>query len=327
MSSGAGFTIFCNIPLPPAARDQLVAGLAQDRLVWAESMAPTNLFTGKPDPALVGAEIAFGQPEANQCASLPGLRYVHLSSAGYTPFDPPAIRNAFAGRAAILCNSSSVFSEPCAQHVLALMLADTRRLGEAFDNQRGPRGWPKKSLREDSRLLRGQTVLIAGLGAIGLRLAELLAPFGLEIVGVRRSPRGNEPIWTVPLADLDAQLPAADFVINLFPGSAETHRLFDAARFARMKPGSVFINIGRGTTVDQDALMQALTNGTLSAAYLDVTDPEPLPSDHGLWRARNCHITPHAAGGHRDEPDRLVTHFLANLARFRARQPLRDRVY
>jgi phosphoglycerate dehydrogenase-like enzyme len=88
----------------------------------------------------------------------------------------------------------------------------------------------------------------------------------------------------------------------------------------------VFLNIGRGTTVDQDALVSALTGGVMAAAYLDVTEPEPLPADHPLWAAPNCIITPHSAGGHVDEPARLVAHFLDNLTRFRAGQPLRDRV-
>jgi phosphoglycerate dehydrogenase-like enzyme len=93
-----------------------------------------------------------------------------------------------------------------------------------------------------------------------------------------------------------------------------------------MKPGAIFYNIGRGTTVDQAALAEALGSGRLSAAYLDVTDPEPLPPEHPLWTTPNCVITPHTAGGHSDEWDRLVDHFLANLRRHEAAEPLLDRV-
>ena len=93
-----------------------------------------------------------------------------------------------------------------------------------------------------------------------------------------------------------------------------------------MKPGAVFYNIGRGTTVDQDALGEALRSGRLRAAYLDVTDPEPLPPEHPLWTTPNCVITPHTAGGHDNEWTRLVQHFLANLRRHEAGQPLLDRV-
>jgi phosphoglycerate dehydrogenase-like enzyme len=93
-----------------------------------------------------------------------------------------------------------------------------------------------------------------------------------------------------------------------------------------MKSDAVFYNIGRGQTVDQAALAEALNGGRLAGAYLDVTDPEPLPAGHALWTARNCYITPHTAGGHEDEFERLVRHFLENLARYERGEPLRDRV-
>ena len=93
-----------------------------------------------------------------------------------------------------------------------------------------------------------------------------------------------------------------------------------------MKPGAIFYNIGRGTTVDQTALLNALKSGRLSAAYLDVTDPEPLPKDHPLWSVPNCYITPHTAGGHAEEFERLATHFLNNLKRFEEGKALVDRV-
>ena len=110
------------------------------------------------------------------------------------------------------------------------------------------------------------------------------------------------------------------------PASPETDRFFSADAFARLKPSAIFYNIGRGTTVDQQALATALTTGRLAAAYLDVTDPEPLPSDHFLWKAPNCHITPHTAGGHAEEFLDSVRHFLENLKRFQSGQPLIDRI-
>ncbi|HEY0711796.1 MAG TPA: NAD(P)-dependent oxidoreductase, partial [Polyangia bacterium] len=154
----------------------------------------------------------------------------------------------------------------------------------------------------------------------------LLAPFGLDVVGFRRRPTGSEPVKTLPLDQVDDHLPRADYVIDLLPGAPETNRFFTATRLRAIKPGGVFLNIGRGTTVDQDALVGALTGGVLGGAYLDVTEPEPLPIDHPLWTAPNCTITPHTAGGHADETERLVAHFLDNLARHTAGQPLRDRV-
>lgn len=322
----APLVVWCNLPLQPRLRDALATGLGQHQVLWATNIAPTNLFTGRPDPALADADIAFGQPEASQCAELARLRWVHLSSAGYAPFDPPAVRSAFAARSAALSNSSSVFAEPCAQHLLAFLLSQGRLLPQALANQLGPHGWPKAAMRTGSRLLRGQTVLLVGMGNIAHRLCQLLAPFELEIMGFRRTPSGDEAVPTFVLGELERHLPRADHVIDLLPGSASTSRFFNAARFALMKPGALFANIGRGTTVDQEALIHALHDRPLGAAYLDVTDPEPLPPEHPLWTTPRCYITPHSAGGHGDEPDRLLAHFLANFARWGRGESLRDRI-
>jgi phosphoglycerate dehydrogenase-like enzyme len=127
-------------------------------------------------------------------------------------------------------------------------------------------------------------------------------------------------------AEATRALGAADHVLNILPAALATDGFFGAARLQAMKPGAIFYNIGRGTTVDQPALIAALTSGHLGAAYLDVTTPEPLPPDHPLWMAPNCFITPHSAGGHDDESVRLVRHFLENLGRFTSGQPLIDRV-
>ena len=118
----------------------------------------------------------------------------------------------------------------------------------------------------------------------------------------------------------------ADHIVNILPDSAETRHFFNAARFATIKPGAVFYNIGRGATVDQAALLSALGSGRLNAAWLDVTEPEPLPDDHPLLAEPHCFITPHVAGGHRDEATTLVRHFLKNLDRFVQGEPLLDRV-
>jgi phosphoglycerate dehydrogenase-like enzyme len=206
------------------------------------------------------------------------------------------------------------------------MLAQSRALPPSLLNQFGPRAWPTPDLRPRCRLLVGQTVLLLGFGAIARRLAELLQPLRMNISAVRQNPRGDEPVPTHSISELEKLLPLADHVVNILPSSPATDRIISASRFAAMKPGAIFYNIGRGTTVDQKPLIESLTSGHLAAAYLDVTDPEPLPSDHPLWRAPNCFITPHTGGGHIDESDRIVDHFLQNLRRFQSNQPLRDRI-
>ena len=213
-----------------------------------------------------------------------------------------------------------MFDEPCAQHLLAFLLAFARQLPEAIREQLGGRDWSVERRRMDSRLLQDGKLLVVGYGAIARRLVELLGPFGMEIVAVRRAPKGDEAVPTHPIDALDRLLPEADYVANVLPANASTDGLFDADRFSKMKDGALFLNIGRGTTVDQDALLAALPR--LAGAYLDVTDPEPLPKDHPLWTAPKVTITPHTAGGHRGEELRLVRHFLANLDRFRRGEDL-----
>jgi phosphoglycerate dehydrogenase-like enzyme len=121
-------------------------------------------------------------------------------------------------------------------------------------------------------------------------------------------------------------LPLADHVINILPDNDSTRNYVNARRLGWFKPGARFYNVGRGTTVDQTALLDALQSGRLGAAYLDVTEPEPLPVAHPLWTAPNCYITPHTAGGRRDQDEALVKHFLSNLAAFERGTPMVDRI-
>ena len=127
--------------------------------------------------------------------------------------------------------------------------------------------------------------------------------------------------------ELSRALAEADHVINVLPDSLTTRSFVDAARFAQFKLGARFYNIGRGTTVDQEALIRALDSGRLRGAYLDVMDPEPLPPEHPLWKAPNCFITCHVGGGTSDQDDKLVRHFLQNLDRWERHQPLEDQIF
>jgi len=319
-------TIWCNLQLTERSLASLQVGVGAHHLVRAAESTTCFQPLGRHDPALAEADIAFGQPEADQCVASERLLWVHLASAGYTTFASDDVRSALLARGIPLTNSSSVYDEPCAQHALAFMLAEARQLPASFRDQLTSHAWNTPPTRAASFLMKGQTVLLVGYGAIAKRLAELLAPFGLNLIGFRRRPRGDEPMAVHPVTELPQWLPRADWVIDILPAAIDTAGFFDGAKLGAMKPGASFINIGRGTTVDQAALL-AVLRGPLRAAYLDVTVPEPLPPEHPLWSTPNCFITPHVAGGHEDENDRLVALFLANLARYQRGQPLMGRVY
>lgn len=319
-------TIWTNAQLGDEARRQLLEGTAPHRVIFSAQLSASNLVKAAPDPALHEADVAFGQPDPETALQSPRLRWIHLTTAGYTRYDTEDFRGAYGGRGSVLTNSSLVYAEPCAEHALAFMLAHARQLPQSLDTQRIDRSWPSLPHRAASRLLSAQRVLLLGFGAIGVRLAELLAPFAVEITAVRRRPSGDENVRVVTEDQLDPELTRADHVVNLLPENPATLHFVNATRLAAMKAGAIFYNIGRGTTVDQEALLSALQSGHLAAAYLDVTDPEPLPPEHPLWTAPNCFITPHTAGGHDTEPARQIAHFLENLRRFESRAELVDRV-
>ena len=131
----------------------------------------------------------------------------------------------------------------------------------------------------------------------------------------------------VETSGVDELLPRADHVVNILPANENTRNFLNAERLANLKQGAIVYNIGRGTTLDQNALLRELRGGRIAAAYLDVTEPEPLPPDHPLWQTPNCFITPHIGGGHDREKERQIRHFLDNLRRFEKGEALRNRIW
>ncbi|MEO6875481.1 MAG: D-2-hydroxyacid dehydrogenase [Opitutaceae bacterium] len=319
-------TIWCNAKFNDAVTRQLTEGTRGHQLIFSTQASANVLTAGSTDPALAKADIAFGQPDPADCLRLTRLRWVEVSSAGYTRYDTAEFREGFRARGSIFTNASGVFADPCAQHVMAMMLALGRQLLASYRDQLTDQTWHYAERRYDSRLLTGQTVVLLGFGAIGRRLAELLAPLGMKIYAVRRSVRSEAGVHVIPEEKLSAILPQADHVVNILPDNAETRNYVNARRLACFKPGAKFYNVGRGTTVDQSALLEALQSGRLGAAYLDVVDPEPLPPSHPLWTAPRCYVTPHTAGGRFDQDEAIVKHFLGNLAAFQQGGTMTDRV-
>lgn len=307
--------------LPDDARQALRDGLSAHETCFVEAGEWTNLAPSAVDAA---AEIVFGQPDPEALAGS-AVRWVHLTSAGYARYDAPAVRNRLERAGVAVSTSSGAYADPCAEHTLAMMLAMTRRLPACWSDQRGER-WAHRQRRGESRLLRGARVVILGYGAIARRLIGLLSPFNAEITVVRRALAGDEGVRVVTEAALDEALATAEHLIDTLPGTEATAGFVSAARLRRLPRGAFVYNLGRGTTLDTNALLEALTDGSLAGAYLDVTEPEPLPPGHPLWSAPGCHLTPHAAGGRREEHLALVELFLTNLARYERGEPLLDRV-
>ena len=318
--------VVCTAAFEGEAEQLLLAGAAPHALVMSTARGTTNLAATPSDAAVRGTDVVFGQPHPDDLIEAPRLRWTHLSSAGYARYATLEVRGALAARGAALTTSSAVYADPCAEHALSMMLAACRRLPACWEDQRGGRAWPSAATRSGSALLRGRRVLLLGFGAIGRRLAALLAPFEVELAVLRARPRGDEPGRAVAPETLGEAFAWADHVVSTLPEGESTRGLVSRGLLGRMRPEAWFFNVGRGSTVDQVALLEALEGRRIGGAYLDVTDPEPLPPDHPLWQAPGCWITPHSAGGRREEPVALVQGFLDNLRRFERGEPLENRV-
>lgn len=320
------FKIIFDTQLGDEALQLLQSGVVPHQVIVPDQPAVSVLARSAHHPMYEEADIAFGQPEVDSVLRSQRLRWLQLTSAGYTRFDTPEFRAAAKSRGLVVTNSSMVYAAPCADHVFSFMLAQARGLPAALQSRcaSGTDEW--NHLRYTCLPLSRQKVVLLGYGAIAVRLVELLQPFKMEITAYRRRARGDEGINIITRDGLPAALAEADHVVDILPDNADSRHFVSTAFLAAMKPGAVFYNIGRGTTVDQAALAEALHGGRLGAAWLDVTEPEPLPADHPLLRAPRCFITPHIAGGHRDERASLVRHFLENFRRFLDGSPLQDRI-
>ncbi|MGC8967235.1 MAG: 2-hydroxyacid dehydrogenase [Thermus sp.] len=202
----------------------------------------------------------------------------------------------------VLCDGSGIHDAPVAEWVVLALLALLKDLPGFLEAQREGR-WAPRRLSD----LEGRRVLLLGFGSIGKAVAERLRAFGVELLPVARRPRPG----VYAREDLPHLLPQADAVVLLLPLTPETRRLVDRDFLARMKEGALLVNAGRGALVDTEALLEALEAGRVRA-FLDVTDPEPLPQGHPLWRAQGAVITPHVAG--------LSEGFSRRAARFLAEQ-------
>lgn len=319
-------TIWTNALFSEPDMKLLVEGTRAHKLIITKDASALVLVAGKSDPDLPKADIAFGQPDPAQALTCQKLRWLEVTTAGYTRYDTPEFQEGFRARGAAFTNASEVFADPCAQHVLAMMLALGRRLPDSYRDQLTDHSWAYTKRRYASRLLTGQTVLMLGFGAIGRRLADLLAPFQMNLMAVRRQTRSERGVRIISEERLSSALAEADHVVNILPDNAGTRIYVNARRLACFKPGARFYNVGRGTTVDDRALIEALRSGRVGEAYLDVFEPEPLATDHPYWTTPNCYVTPHTAGGRHDQDTAIVQHFLKNLAAFEKGGAMVDRV-
>ena len=273
---------------------------------------------------LPGAEILLGWDFAaadleKAWAAADRLRWIHWSGAGVDA----ALFPALCASDVVLTNARGLFDRAIAEYVLGFVLAFAKRLPETLALQR-TRTW---SHRLTPRL-EGQVVTLLGVGGIGRVTARLLKALGMKTIGIGRRTRSQDmdfdEVWSID--ELSATLPRSDYLISSLPATPQTKQVLNATTLALLKPGAYFVNVGRGHSVDERALIAALKTGQLAGAALDVFTSEPLPPTDPLWALDNVIVSPHMSGdfvGY--EPEQAAV-FFTNLERYEAGLPLYNEV-
>lgn len=262
--------------------------------------------------AAPGADAVFGWCSTNLVEAASNAVWIQVYSAGV---DSCIDADRIASGRVVVTNMQKMSSPTIGEHAVAMSMALARNL-DGYTRQMAS-GVQRRSDAGQMVSLDGKTMLVLGLGGIGTEAARRGAAIGMTVLGTRNSSReGPEFVSYVGLADEMLELAGrADVIVNALPLTDTTAGLLDEDFFTAVKPGAIFVNVGRGGTVVTDDLVEALISGQLGGAGLDVTDPEPLPEDHPLWAMDNVIITPHiaGAGGSRD---RHVALARENLRRF-----------
>ncbi|MBQ9613885.1 MAG: D-2-hydroxyacid dehydrogenase [Lachnospiraceae bacterium] len=250
------------------------------------------------------------------------LEFLQLTSSGADAYCKPGVLK----EGTLLASATGAYNQSVAEHAFAATLCLMKNLHLYRDDQF------QKIWSDHGKVgtLRGATVLIAGLGDIGVDYAAMVKAMGAYVIGVKRRP-AECPACVDELhltGDLEELLPRADVVCSILPGTEATWHLFDREHFGKMKKSAIFINVGRGTAQDEEALIEALRDGTIAAASVDVTEKEPLAKESGLWELPNLLLTPHVAGGaHMDVTLDLIAEIcVSNFEKFAEGKPVRNEI-
>ncbi len=302
--------------------------LSESDIAELKKAAPSlNLvFPARDDLAkeLADADAVIGGLNRDQFLAAKKLKWMQITSAGVENYlSIPEIKNS----QVTMTNMKIVQGVEIADHAFALLLALTRRIDVAVKD-RETETWKTLAQYGPPLELHGKTAVVIGVGGIGMQIAIRAKAFGMTVIGVDPkdlpySPHLDRTVWP---DRLDTVLPEADVVFVAAPHTPETDKMIKAAQFNKMKKGVLFIAVSRGKLFDNDALVEALQSGRVSAAGLDVTETEPLPKGHALWKTGRVIITPHIAGRSDGEGARYFEIYKDNLVRFANGEPLRHTV-
>lgn len=263
-------------------------------------------------PLADGVEVIMGYFPPAVCAAATDLRWIQSFSAGMDKFLFPEIieRDKVA-----ISNVAGLYAPQGGEHAWALLLALARGIDQAI-RQNDQRKWAAGSMVE----LTGLTLGVVGMGGFGLEMVKRAAGYDMQIIAVdpvrRDPPPGVSELVDNSQENLHSLLRRSDVVMLACPKTKETYHLIGSEEFALMRENAYLINVTRGGIIDEEALCQALSEGQIAGAGLDVTEIEPLPADSPLWDARNIILTPHRAGASQHRPRKVFEFFLAQLGRY-----------
>lgn len=250
------------------------------------------------------------------------LKFLQLDSAGAVPYTAPGVMP----KGAQLANATGAYGLAISEHMLGCVFMLRKKLDRYLDDMK------RHEWKDEGPVLSiaDSVTLVVGLGDIGGQFAQKMHALGSHVIGIRRhrseAPDYLEELYT--MEELDTLLPKADIVACSLPGTPQTAGLFDAGRLDRMKKGAILLNVGRGSLIPSDALLEALKSGHLGGAAIDVAEEEPLPPESPLWDAPNLLITPHVSGNYhmRQILETVVKIAGENLSAFLEERPIRNEV-
>lgn len=274
---------------------------------------------------LRSADVLYGFPNENaaglaEIAARGKVQWIQAMAAGAGGAVKAANLSEAQLQRVTVTSSAGVHGLTLAEFAMMGVLNGFKRTAEMAADQ-AAKHWPE--LRTPTRLVSGSNMVIAGLGEIGMATARLAGAMGMNVSGTKRTIEPVDGVDTVTdSAGLPGLLANADALINTLPGTPYTEKLINAEVFAAMKPGTVVVNVGRGTVIDEDALLAALDNGQVSYACLDVFAVEPLPASSALWEHPRVMVSPHTSALSVAENRLIAERFIENLSRFQAGGPL-----
>lgn len=264
-------------------------------------------------------EILYGDVGPDIIRNAKNLRWVCSPNAGVEKYQPEDAMP----KGCMLTNSSGAYGLAIAEYIIMVLLMLMRRMPE-YQAAMADRSWPYFS---PIRSIANSNILMLGTGDIGSNTARRLSSLGANVTGVSRSGKSSEPAFSrvAKVDELDTLLPGADAVIMALPSTPDTIGILSRERIARLNSQAFVINVGRGSAIDQEALVEALQNRRIAGAALDVMTPEPLPADHPLWDCPNTIITPHVSGNDalKSTQEADVSMFLSDLELYAANKPLK----